>query len=34
MLDGILFPQEIAKAEHKDISEFGGWREYVATMTA
>jgi gamma-glutamylcyclotransferase (GGCT)/AIG2-like uncharacterized protein YtfP len=30
-VDGILFPQEIAEANHKDISEFGDWRKYMAS---
>jgi gamma-glutamylcyclotransferase (GGCT)/AIG2-like uncharacterized protein YtfP len=30
-VDGILFPQEIAEADHKDISEFGDWRKYMAS---
>lgn len=29
-VDGILFPREIAEARHRDISEFGGWRNYIA----
>jgi len=32
-VDGILFPQEIAEAEHKDISAFGDWRAYIASQT-
>ena len=32
VVDGILFPRDIAEAEHKDISEFGGWRAYAATL--
>lgn len=31
-VDGILYPQEMAVGTHKDISGFGGWREYVATL--
>ena len=31
-LDGILYPREMAEGHHKDISSFGGWREYVATL--
>ncbi len=34
IVDGILFPREIAEAEHKDISEFGSWRRYVGENTA
>tara|TARA_R110001592_G_scaffold121569_2_gene327371 strand:+ start:1958 stop:2338 length:381 start_codon:yes stop_codon:yes gene_type:complete len=32
VLDGILYPREMAEGKHKDISEFGGWREYAATL--
>ncbi len=28
---GILFPREMAEGIHRDITEFGGWREYWAT---
>jgi gamma-glutamylcyclotransferase (GGCT)/AIG2-like uncharacterized protein YtfP len=31
-VDGILFPRALAEGRHKDISEFGGWRAYVATL--
>ena len=31
VVPGILFPREIAEAGHRDITEFGGWREYWAT---
>jgi gamma-glutamylcyclotransferase (GGCT)/AIG2-like uncharacterized protein YtfP len=30
IVDGILYPRELADGRHKDISEFGGWRAYVA----
>ena len=33
ILDGILFPREIADDRHTDISEFGGWRNYAATLS-
>ena len=29
-VDGILFPKDIAEENHKDISEFGDWRKYMA----
>jgi gamma-glutamylcyclotransferase (GGCT)/AIG2-like uncharacterized protein YtfP len=29
VVDGILFPRELAEGIHRDISEFGGWRAYV-----
>jgi gamma-glutamylcyclotransferase (GGCT)/AIG2-like uncharacterized protein YtfP len=28
---GILYPRERAEAHHQDISEFGGWRAYMAS---
>ncbi|WP_422002450.1 allophanate hydrolase-related protein [Reyranella sp.] len=31
-VDGILFPRDIAEGRHKDISEFGDWRAYAATL--
>ena len=31
-VDGILFPRPLAEARHKDISEFGDWRAYVASL--
>ena len=31
IVNGILFPQDIAEAEHRDISKFGDWRAYVAS---
>jgi gamma-glutamylcyclotransferase (GGCT)/AIG2-like uncharacterized protein YtfP len=31
VVDGILYPREMAEGRHPDISEYGGWREYVAT---
>jgi gamma-glutamylcyclotransferase (GGCT)/AIG2-like uncharacterized protein YtfP len=32
IVDGILYPRALAEGRHKDISEFGGWRAYVATL--
>jgi gamma-glutamylcyclotransferase (GGCT)/AIG2-like uncharacterized protein YtfP len=32
VVDGILFPRELAEGKHRDISEFGGWREYIAAL--
>ena len=29
---GVLFPREIAEANNKDISNFGGWRAYIASL--
>jgi gamma-glutamylcyclotransferase (GGCT)/AIG2-like uncharacterized protein YtfP len=31
IVEGILFPQKIAEENHTDISEFGGWRKYMAS---
>jgi gamma-glutamylcyclotransferase (GGCT)/AIG2-like uncharacterized protein YtfP len=31
-VDGILFPRVHAEGKHKDISEFGDWRAYVAGL--
>ncbi|MEC9368328.1 MAG: gamma-glutamylcyclotransferase [Pseudomonadota bacterium] len=31
VVEGILFPRELAEGQHRDISEFGGWREYMAS---
>ena len=31
---GILFPQELAENEHRDISEYGDWRAYMAAAGA
>jgi gamma-glutamylcyclotransferase (GGCT)/AIG2-like uncharacterized protein YtfP len=32
-VNGILFPQAIAEAKYKDISEFGDWRAYIASQS-
>ncbi len=29
VVPGILYPREQIRAEHRDISEHGGWRRYV-----
>jgi hypothetical protein len=31
-VDGILFPRAQAEGRHKDISAFGDWRAYIATL--
>jgi gamma-glutamylcyclotransferase (GGCT)/AIG2-like uncharacterized protein YtfP len=31
VVSGILFPESLARANGRDISEFGGWRAYIAT---
>ena len=31
-VDGILFPRAQAEGKYKDISEFGDWRGYIATL--
>ncbi|MBZ0301514.1 MAG: gamma-glutamylcyclotransferase [Anaerolineae bacterium] len=28
---GILYPRELAEGRYPDISEYGGWREYMAS---
>lgn len=33
VVDGILYPRDLAEATHKDISGYGGWRAYAATLT-
>jgi len=30
VVDGILYPRELAEGRHRDISKYGGWREYWA----
>jgi gamma-glutamylcyclotransferase (GGCT)/AIG2-like uncharacterized protein YtfP len=32
VVDGILYPRELAEAGHRDISSYGGWRAYRATI--
>jgi gamma-glutamylcyclotransferase (GGCT)/AIG2-like uncharacterized protein YtfP len=32
IVDGILFPRALAEGRHKDISEFGDWRAYIASL--
>jgi gamma-glutamylcyclotransferase (GGCT)/AIG2-like uncharacterized protein YtfP len=34
MVQGILFPRELAEGLHRDISAYGGWREYMAAAPA
>jgi len=31
-VDGILYPRQLAEGRHRDISEFGDWRAYMATV--
>src|ERR1051326_7888266 len=31
-VQGILFPRELAQSMYRDISSFGGWREYTARV--
>ena len=31
VVDGILYPRELAEGHHRDISEFCGWRAYWAS---
>jgi gamma-glutamylcyclotransferase (GGCT)/AIG2-like uncharacterized protein YtfP len=28
VVDGILYPREVAEGRHRDISSYGGWRAY------
>jgi gamma-glutamylcyclotransferase (GGCT)/AIG2-like uncharacterized protein YtfP len=30
VVDGILYPRELAEGKHRDISAHGGWRAYIA----
>jgi gamma-glutamylcyclotransferase (GGCT)/AIG2-like uncharacterized protein YtfP len=30
VVEGILYPRELAERDHADISAFGGWRAYLA----
>ncbi len=32
IVKGILFPRCIAESNHKDISNFGDWRAYIASL--
>ena len=32
VVDGILFPRSLAEGLHKDISQFGDWRAYTASL--
>ena len=32
IVEGILYPRALAQARHKDISEFGNWRDYIASL--
>ena len=32
IVQGILFPRALAAGIHKDISAYGGWREYVSLL--
>jgi gamma-glutamylcyclotransferase (GGCT)/AIG2-like uncharacterized protein YtfP len=32
MVNGILYPRAQAEGKHKDISEFGDWRGYMASL--
>jgi len=34
VMDGILFPRELAEGIQRDISEYGGWRAYVTATEA
>jgi len=32
VVKGVLFPRDIAESNHKDISEYGDWRVYIASL--
>ena len=32
IVNGIFFPRDIAESSHKDISKFGDWRIYIASL--
>ena len=34
VVDGILYPRELAEGKYPDISAHGGWRAYIAAATA
>jgi len=34
VVEGILYPRELAEGRHKDISEFGDWRKYMDSLHA
>ena len=34
VVQGILFPRQLAEGRHNDISKFGDWRAYVAAQRA
>ncbi len=33
-VNGILYPRELAEGKYPDISEFGDWRAYMATVNS
>jgi len=32
VVDGILYPRSLAESVHQDISAYGGWRAYTASL--
>ena len=32
IVNGVLFPRDIAESNHKNISNFGDWRAYIASL--
>ena len=32
IVNGVLFPKDVAEAQHKDISEYSSWRAYIASL--
>jgi AGZA family xanthine/uracil permease-like MFS transporter len=33
VVQGILFPRQLAEGIHRDITTYGGWREYIASLS-
>ena len=33
VLDGILYPRELAEGKHRDISDIGDWRKYAESIS-
>ena len=34
VVEGILFPRQLAEGRHRDISAYGGWRAYMAAAVS
>ena len=33
VVDGILYPRDLAESRHRDISNYGNWRSYMEAVT-